>query len=90
MTAGHLVGFSSNFAPLWPVFRLILLVHDPPPVASMMASIMESSPTAHISPRTDADWQAWRETFTHLYMDENHPLPKVMDIMKEKYHFVAR
>ncbi len=45
---------------------------------------------ANIHPRTDAEWDRVRPTFTTLYITEQRPLPEVMQILRDKYNFVAR
>ena len=51
---------------------------------------MASITMSYVTPRTDQEWEQWRETFTQLYHRENFPLPKVMKIMEDDHGVKAR
>ena len=52
------------------------------------AAVPEQPPT--FRPRTEDDWEPFRDAIKRYYLDESLPLPRVMQTMREEYGLVAR
>ncbi|KAI1083227.1 Clr5 domain-containing protein [Whalleya microplaca] len=48
-----------------------------------------ATPRKFNGPAAEGDWNNYRDTITHMYIDQNKSLKEVMRIMKENYYFYA-